>query len=109
MHMMTAPRFHMALTALTQHVRSEVIACVPIDDMDEIKTVRDVLRRDDPANLLGAIAHMATSYHFQPTYYLVAMGEDPHDLRKVGYIIYLRPAPGDRAKLPPQVYYLSVK
>lgn len=104
----TAPRFSMALQALTDHVRSEVVVCAPVMPLDR-ECMYLTLEAHDPHRMLAAIKHMVDSYRFTTTHYMVSAGEDPSAMQRLGYIIYLRPAPGDRAKLPPQVYYLSTK
>ncbi len=107
--LITAPRFSMALRELTDHARGEVINCTPVTDSRAIAQMNATLESNDPAKLLPAIDHMVKSYRFATAHYIVTMGEDPDNLTRVGYIIYLRPHSGDRAKLPPQVYYLSTK
>ena len=105
------PKFAWSLAAMITHLRGdEVATCTPVPEGTQSHdTMMHTMHTNDPADLMAHGHRLVKTLHYTATHYEVRAGADPDDLKLVGYLVYLRPARGDRARLPPTVLCLDMR
>lgn len=105
------PKFAWSLTAMTTHLRGdEVVTCTPLHaSHPDYDCMMQTLRANDPNKLMDHGQRLLEVFKYTVDFYIVRAGADPDDLKLVGYLVYLRPARGDRANLPPTVLCLDMR